>query len=364
MKIKEITNLIEKAAPLALQESYDNAGLIIGDAEKEATGALITLDVSDEVVKEAINLGINLIVAHHPLIFKGLKKINPQDMIGRLVSLCIKNDIAVYAAHTNLDNVYHGVNQMVSERLGLKNTRILSPVKEGLSKLVVFCPVADAEKVRQAIFAAGAGHIGNYDSCSFNVEGQGTFRALEGAQPYVGDLHQLHYEKEVRIEAIFPNYLSGDIIKAMQVAHPYEEVAYDIYTLTNNFARVGAGMIGELEAPENTKQFLARLKQTFGAACVRHSPIVKDKIQQVAVCGGSGSFLIGEAMRTGADIYITGDLKYHEFFDADGKILLADIGHYESEQFTKELLMNLIKKNFSNFAAQISGVNTNPVHYL
>ena len=364
MKIKEITQLIEKFAPLPLQESYDNSGLLIGDPGTQASGALVTLDVTDEVVKEAVDHKFNLIIAHHPLIFKGLKKINSGNMIGRIVAGCIKNDIAVYAAHTNLDNVAGGVNRVITDKLGLKNVNILSGKPGQLRKLVVFVPEDHAQPVREAIFNAGAGHIGNYDSCSFNTPGNGTFRALEGADPFVGNMNELHFEKELRVEFIYPQYREKDILSALFRAHPYEEVAYDVYPLENSFSDVGSGMIGELEQPEETLKFLHRVKRTFGAGCIRHTAIVKDRIKKVAVCGGSGSFLIPNAIKAGADIYISGDIKYHEFFDADGRITIADIGHYESEQFTKELLMNLIKKNFSNFAVQISAVNTNPINYL
>ncbi len=364
MKIKEITQAIERFAPLPLQESYDNAGLIIGDASVEVNSALITLDVTDEVVEEAILNKHHLIIAHHPLIFGGLKKIDTRHLIGRLVTKCIKNDIAVYAAHTNLDNVIDGVNRIIADKLGLQNQEILDPKPEQLNKLVVFIPESHAGEVREAIFNAGAGHIGNYDSCSFNTHGQGTFRALEGADPYVGNKNELHFEDEVRAEFIYPKYREAEIIKAMLGAHPYEEVAYDVYPLANKYSQVGAGMVGELETPEDTTEFIERLKRTFGAGCVRHTAITTQKINKVALCGGSGSFLIRNAIGAGADIYISGDIKYHEFFDADGKIIIADIGHYESEQFTKELLMNLIKKNFSTFAVQISAVNTNPIKYF
>ena len=364
MTIKEITQVIEHFAPLPLQESYDNAGLIIGDPGVEATGALITLDVTDDVVDEAIQNNQNLIIAHHPLIFKGLKKINTRQMIGRLVTKCIKNDIAVYAAHTNLDNVAEGVNRIIGDKLGLRNQKILDPKQEQLRKLVVFVPESHAGEVRKAIFDAGAGHIGNYDSCSFNGQGQGTFRALEGGNPYVGNKNEIHFEDEIRVEFIYPKYLEAKILKTMVESHPYEEVAYDIYPLANKHNQAGAGIVGELVVPEMTTEFLKRLKRTFGAGCVRRTAITSKKISKVALCGGSGSFLIHKAIASGADIYISGDIKYHEFFDADGKIIIADIGHYESEQFTKELLMNLIKKNFSTFAVQISAVNTNPINYF
>ena len=364
MKIAQIVAAIEEFAPLRLQESYDNAGLIIGNADDQAEAALITLDVTDAVVQEAIDRHCNLIIAHHPLIFKGIKRIGNDTFVGRLVSKCIKNDIAVYAAHTNLDNMKDGVNRIIADRIGLRNTRVLAPLPQQLRKLVTFCPTANADEVRAALFAAGAGHIGNYDSCSFSAAGRGSFRAGQKADPYVGAVGELHYEPEERIETIFPVTRQTTVVAALLRAHPYEEAAYDIYTLENSFNGTGAGLTGELETPEETMSFLKRLKKTFGAEGIRHTPIVDEKVKRIAVCGGSGSFLIHQAIRAGAQVFVTGDVKYHDFFEADGRMLIADIGHYESEQFTKELLMNIIKKKYSNFAVQISGANTNPVNYL
>jgi dinuclear metal center YbgI/SA1388 family protein len=364
MKIKDIKKVIEDFAPVSLQESYDNAGLIIGDPEAEAKGAIVTLDVTEQVIDECIKLGFNLILAHHPLIFKGLKKIGPGDVTGRLVTKCIRHNIAVYAAHTNLDNVADGVNRIICDKLGLRNVGILSARKDQLRKLVVFCPEKEAPQVRDAVFKAGAGHIGNYDQCSFNAPGQGSFRALAGADPFVGNINELHFENEIRTEFIYPCFKESAIIAAMKKAHPYEEVAYDIYPLHNTGAGVGSGMTGHLDTPEDAIRFLERVKKTFGSGCIKHTKIIKKQILKVAVCGGSGSFLISEAIKTGADIFLSSDIKYHDFFEADNRIVIADIGHYESEQFTKELLMNLVKKNFSTFAVQISGVNTNPVNYL
>ncbi len=364
MTINELTRIIEEFAPLSLQESYDNAGLIIGQPGQEVTGALITLDVTEAIIEEAIQNKCNLIIAHHPLIFNGIKKLNGKNPVERMVATSIKNDIAIYAAHTNLDNVQRGVNAMLCEKAGIKNCRILSAKPSVLRKLVTFCPKEFAEKVRNAMFSAGAGQIGNYDSCSFNLTGDGTFRALEETNPFVGKINELHVENEVRIELIYPVYLEYKIIAAMHEAHPYEEVAYDIYPLANEMKTTGAGMIGELTNSENTIDFLKRIKKVFAAGFVKHTGIIKEKVKKIAVCGGSGSFLINEAIKAGADVFITGDVKYHEFFDADEKIVIVDIGHYESEQFTKELLMNIIKKNNSTFAVRISTINTNPIHYI
>jgi dinuclear metal center YbgI/SA1388 family protein len=364
MKIREITKALESFAPLFLQESYDNAGLIIGDPETEIDNALISLDVTEELIEEAISMKCGLVISHHPLIFKGLKRLNADHPIGRMVTKCIKHNVAVYAAHTNLDNVQQGVNKIICDMIGLDDVRVLEPKAGLLRKLVTFCPDEHAQKVLSAIFEAGAGHIGNYDSCSFNVSGKGSFRALEGANPFVGSVNAMHFENEQRIETIFPVYLQHKILSALFAAHPYEEVAYDIYPLENTFDKAGAGMIGILPSAEPALDFLLRIKDVFNVHCLSHTRVIKDEVQTVAVCGGSGSFLTGKAIAAGADVFVTGDVKYHEFFDADGKILLADPGHYESEQFTCELIKSILLEKFPNFAALISAVNTNPVFYL
>ena len=364
MLLNTITKELESIAPLQLQESYDNSGLLIGRPDSVITGVIITLDVTEEILKEAISKKYNLIIAHHPLIFKGIKSITGRNSIERIVEEAIKNDIAIYAIHTNLDNVDNGVNDILCQKLGLINTQILS-VKSGLlRKLVTFCPIDHAEKVRESIFNAGAGQIGNYDNCSFNASGEGSFRALEETNPFVGEKGKLHFEKETRIETIYPVYHERAILKALFEAHPYEEVAYDIYPLANNFKQVGAGMIGELESPKDETEFLKDIKKITGTGCVRHSALTGRKIKKVAVCGGSGSFLIPDALKHQADIFITGDVKYHEFFDAEGKMLIADVGHFESEQFSKELIYSILMKKFPTFAVQISEINTNSVNYL
>jgi dinuclear metal center YbgI/SA1388 family protein len=364
MLIKDITNCIESFAPLSLQEEYDNSGLLIGHPKKEINGILICIDLTETVLEEAINLGCDLIIAHHPLIFKGIRKLNGYNSTERIVEQCILKGIAVYAAHTNLDNTSLGVNAKLSEKLGLQNCMILKPSKGILQKIVTFCPTDQAEKVRQALFEAGAGHIGNYDNCSFNTEGSGTFRALENASPYVGLVDELHTENEIRIETIFPAYNQSAIVHALLKSHPYEEVAYDIYRIENEFRGVGSGMIGELSQPENEQNFLYRIKELIGGSTIRHTAFTGKQINKVALCGGSGSFLIKDALLSGADIFITGDIKYHDFFMAEGQILLADIGHYESEQFTKELLFTLLTEKFPNFAVLISKTLTNPIIYL
>jgi len=364
MKIKDITNYLESIAPLSLQESYDNAGLITGNKNTEITGVLVTLDTIPEVIDEAIEMNANLIISHHPIIFKGLKKINGANYIEQTIIKAIKNDIAIYAVHTNLDNISEGVNAILCNKLGLINCKPLLPKKNQLRKLVTFVPQNHIEKVREAIFVAGAGQIGNYDNCSFNAEGIGTFRAGKNTNPFVGEKNKLHKEPEIRFETVFPYYLEKKIINALTEAHPYEEVAYDIYTLNNKYKKTGAGMIGETKTEISEIDFLKKIKKTLKTGTIKHTNRLNKPIKKVALCGGSGSFLLKHAIQQKADIYISADFKYHEFFDADNKILIADAGHFETEQFTKELIFDILTKKFNNFACFLSKVNTNPINYL
>ena len=364
MKIKEITNYLESVAPLHYQESYDNAGLLVGDTNREIDAALITLDCTEEVVEEAIENNYNLIIAHHPIIFSGLKKITGHNYVERTIIKAIKNDIAIYAIHTNLDNIKTGVSAKIAEILGVENCKILSPKKDLLRQLSVYCPVSDTEKVKEALFQAGAGDIGNYDECSFSAKGEGTFRANEGCDPHIGNIGERHTEKEEKIEVIFPKYKENTIISALKQAHPYEQVAYQIYILDNIHENVGAGIVGELAQKVDANRFLEMLKTKMQTDCIRHTNLVKNQIKRVAICGGSGSFLLSNAICEKADIFITADFKYHEFFDGENDIIIADIGHFESEQFTKDLIYDLLSKKFSKFAVRLSKVNTNPINYF
>ena len=364
MKIKEILDVIEAFAAPELQEDYYNAGLITGNAMWECNGALCTLDTTLDVVREAIEKKCNLIIAHHPIVFKGLKKITGKTYVEQVIIEAIKNDIAIYAAHTNLDNVVLGVNGKIAEKLGLKEVRILNPKPGVLRRLITFAPLAQAEEVRAAIFKAGAGHIGKYSECSFNSEGVGTFKAEKGADPYAGKVGQRHEEKETKIEIVYPAYLEFQIVKALIENHPYEEVAYDIFAMENIHYGIGAGIIGELDEDMEETAFLKKLKEVFGTGVIRHSPLLNRPVKKVAVCGGAGSFLLSKAVQQGADFFITGDMKYHEFFDAEGKMVIGDVGHYESEQFTVELLHGLLVEKFPTFAVLKTEVNTNPVKYF
>ncbi len=364
MKLKEIISVFEEAAPFSLQESYDNSGIQFGNPEDEVSKGLICLDITEKVVDEAIENRCDLIISHHPLLFKGIKQLTGQHYTQKALIKAIKHDICLLSVHTNLDSVMHGVNHKLAQKMGLNNIRVLQPRKGLLKKLVVFCPVVHAEKVRNALFKAGAGVIGDYDCCSYNLDGQGTFRAGDNTQPFVGEKGQVHFEEEFRIETILPSYLEKNVIKAMIEAHPYEEVAYDLYPLDNAFEKTGMGMVGDLPEPENENFFLQKLKTALNAHGIRHSPLTGNQVKKVALCGGSGSFLRDSAMAAGADIFVTADLKYHDFFDATDRMLLADVGHYESEQFTSEILYEIVSKKITTFALQISGINTNPVRYF
>lgn len=362
--IKDITNAIEAFAPLNLQEDYDNAGLITGDSNAECTGVLFSLDCTEAVIEEAVQKKCNLIVAHHPIVFKGLKKLTGSNYVERTIISSIKKDVAIYACHTNIDNVIDGVNAKIAAKLGLKNIKILSPKTELLKKLVVFVPVTHADAVRDAILANGGGHIGNYSHCSFNIDGTGTFMGNEGTKPFVGEPNKLHKEAEVRIETVFEVQNQGRIVSAMISAHPYEEVAHDIYPISNKHLKIGSGVIGELEKEMPENDFMTMVKAAFNLKTLKHTPLTNKNIKKVAVCGGSGQFLLKNAIASKADSYITSDFKYHEFFDADGKLLLLDIGHFESEQFTPEIFYEIIREKIPKFAIHLSKTNTNPVNYF
>lgn len=364
MHIKEVIDYLESWAPKAYQESYDNSGLIVGDKNAELTNVLVCLDSTEAVIDEAIEKNCNLVVAHHPIVFSGLKSLTGKNYIERTIIKAIKNDIAIYAIHTNLDSVSDGVNWKIGEKLGLKNLEILSPKQNMLKKIVTFVPVSHVEKVRMALFSAGAGSIGGYDQCSFGVEGEGTFRAGGNADPFVGEQGKLHVESETRIEVIVSNDKLSNVLLALQESHPYEEVAYDIFPLSNQHNQVGSGMIGELENVTTELEFFNFVKIAMQTSSIRYTNLLHKPIKKIAFCGGSGSFLLNQAKAKGADLFITADYKYHQFFDADGEIVIADIGHFESEQFTIELIADYLTKKFTKFAVRLTEVNTNPVNYL
>lgn len=364
MRISAITSYLEQLAPLPLQESYDNAGLLTGRPEWECTGIICCLDATEEVVLEAARKKSNLVVAHHPIIFSGLKKITGNNYVERTVIAAIKNDIAIYAIHTNYDNVMHGVNARIADKLGLINRKILSEKTGQLKKLYTYVPDAHLEAVRNAVFTAGGGQVGHYSECSFSTGGEGTFKGGEGTQPFMGIPGTRQTESERKLEFIFESWKEKAILNALIKAHPYEEVAYEIISLNNPNPSVGSGLTGELEKPVTEQEFLSQLKETFGLEVIRHTALRGLPVKKLSVCGGAGSFLTGAAIGAGSDWFITADVKYHEFFDAGGRLVLADIGHFESEQYTIDLLHEVLSEKFPNFAVQKTGVKTNPVNYF
>lgn len=364
MQIKDITNYIEKLAPLSYAEDFDNVGLLVGNYNTKVTGVLITLDTLEETVNEAIEKKCNLIISFHPIIFSGLKKLNGNSYVERVVLKAIKNDIAIYATHTALDNSNNGVSAKMCDVLGLKNTQVLLPKKGIIKKLTTYIPYKEATHLRTQLFKAGAGNIGNYENCSFNYKGVGSYLGNANSNPTIGERGKLHFEEESCISVIFEARLESTILKTLFESHPYEEIAYEVTTLDNTNQQVGMGMVGEFPVAMNEEDFLNFTKKTFKTDCIRYSELLNKSIKKVAVLGGSGSFAIKNAIRTNADAYISADFKYHDFFQAEKSILLVDVGHYESEQFTKNLLYDYLTKKFSNFAIILSKKSTNPIHYL
>ena len=364
MIVQDVINHLEELAPLAYAEDFDNVGLLIGDKNTKVTGILVTLDTLEAVVDEAIQENCNLIVSFHPIIFKGLKKITGKNYVERVVIKAIKHNIAIYSIHTALDNALQGVNDMICNELGLKNKHILIPQSETIKKLTTYVPKDEAELLRNALFSSGGGSIGNYSNCSFNVEGYATFNGNETSNPTKGKKGTIHTEAETKITITFPKHLETQIIQTLFKSHSYEEVAYEVTTLENKNQNIGIGMVGEFEHSMTELDFLAFLKDKMNTKCVRHSTLLNKSIKKIAVLGGSGSFAIEAAKAAGAEAFITSDLKYHDFFLAENQLVLADIGHYESEQFTKNLLVAYLTKKITNFAIILSKTNTNPVKYF
>jgi dinuclear metal center YbgI/SA1388 family protein len=364
MIIQDVINHLHDLAPLAYAEDFDNVGLLVGDKNQSVTGILVTLDTLEAVIDEAIENNCNLIVSFHPIIFKGLKKLTGNTYVERVVIKAIQHNIAIFSIHTALDNAIEGVNDIICNQLGLKNKKILIPQSGTIKKLQTYVPKANAAELREALFNAGAGNIGNYESCSFNINGEGTYMGNEDSNPVIGKKGELHTENETAISVTFKKHLESHVLKTLFDAHPYEEVAYEIITLENTNQHIGIGMIGELENEMNAKDCLTFIKNKMNTECIKHSRLINKSVKRIAVLGGSGSFAIGAAKAAGADILVTADLKYHDFFSAENDIILADIGHYESEQFTKTFLVDYLSKKITNFAIILSKTNTNPIKYL
>lgn len=364
MKIKDILSVLEEMAPLAYAEDFDNVGLLVGDVEAEATGVLVCHDALESVIDEAIKKKHNLVVCFHPILFSGLKKITGKNYVERAVLKAIKNDIAIYAVHTALDNHQNGVNKIFCDALGLINTKVLVPKQHFIQKLITYTIPENVEKLRNALFEAGAGKIGNYEDCSFNSKGIGTYMGNENSNPEIGERFEFVEAEEIKIEITFEKYLQSKILKALFSNHVYEEVAYEIYELQNTHQNIGLGMVGELPTEMNALDFLQFVKDKMECGGIRHSEFTGKKIKKVAVLGGSGSYAIKNAIQAGADVYLTADLKYHNFYEAEKSILLADIGHFESERYTKNYIVDYLTKKIPNFAVDLSQINTNPVKYL
>jgi dinuclear metal center YbgI/SA1388 family protein len=364
ISVQDILNELQRIAPFEYQESYDNSGLIVGNPSQEVTGVLVALDCVEAVVEEAIAQKANVIVTHHPIIFSGLKRLTGANYVERTVLRAIENKIALIAIHTNLDNDFYGVNHVIASKLGLQHQEILAPKSATLFKIGVYVPETQAEIVRSAMTAAGAGAIGEYSDCSFTITGEGRFKPSHFAKPHIGTANNLEIVPEVRIEVTVPTHALGAVKSAMYQAHPYEEVAFDVLPLANHHDRIGSGMIGELAEPMDAMEFLKLVKVTFNAGVVRFTEPTKKQVQRIAVCGGSGSFLLPAAKKCGADVFITSDFKYHEFFDAEKRLIIADIGHFESEQYTSEWIVSILMKKFTTFAVRLTSVNTNPINYL
>ena len=364
MKIKEILSALEEMAPLAYAEDFDNVGLLVGDQESEATGVLVCHDALENIIDEAIAKKCNLVVCFHPILFSGLKKITGKNYVERVVIKAIKNDVAIYAVHTALDNHQEGVNKIFCDALGLINTKILIPKQNFIRKLVTYTIPENAEEVRNALFDAGAGRIGNYENCSFNSKGIGTYMGNEHSNPQVGERFEFVQGDEIKIEVTFEKHLENKILKALFKSHAYEEIAYEIYELQNKHQNIGLGMIGELKNPMKEKEFLLFAKEKMQADGIRHSNFIGKEVKKIAVLGGAGSFAIKNAIQAGADVFLTADLKYHQFYEAENQLLLADIGHFESERYTKNYIVEYLRKKILNFAVILSEENSNPVKYL
>ncbi|MBI1836665.1 MAG: Nif3-like dinuclear metal center hexameric protein [Flavobacteriia bacterium] len=364
MKIKEITNYLESLAPLTSQANFDNCGLLVGDSQMEITSAISCLDCTEAIVEEAIQKGSNFIISHHPLIFKGLKKINGKNYIERTLVKAIKNEIAIYAIHTNLDHYRFGVNYEIGKRLGLENLQVLDPMESVLCKLIIYVPVSHTEILKARLFEAGAGAIGDYSECSFETQGRGTFKPNENASPFEGKPNIQSLVDEQKVEILVSTHNLSKVIETMKEVHPYEEVAYDIVSIQNKNHFEGSGMFGMLKTPISEIDLLRKIKEDFKCGIIRHTKLLNKPIQKIAFCGGSGSFLLNKAKQVNADIFITGDYKYHDFFDAENQIVIADIGHFESEQFTINLIADKLTKKFPTFVVHLTEVNTNPINYF
>lgn len=364
MRLKQIIPILEEMAPTAYAEDFDNVGLLVGDVNTEITGILVCHDALEAVIDEAVEKKCNLVVCFHPIIFSGMKKITGKNYVERAVIKAIKNDVAIYAVHTGLDNHKLGVNKILCDTLGLTQTKILIPKENFIYKLTTFVPHNESSKVQKALFEAGAGAIGNYYDCSFKSTGIGSFTGNDNSNPVIGAQNVFTEVEETKLEVTFEKHLQGKVLKVLFGSHPYEEVAYEVTKLENRHQNIGLGMIGELPEAMEEREFLLYVKEKVQTGGIRHSAFLDKKIKKVAVLGGSGSFAINAAKAQSADVLVTADLKYHDFFQAENQILLADVGHFESERYVKKYIFEFLTKKIPTFAIILSDKNTNPVNYI
>lgn len=367
MTVHDIHKLIAAWAPNDIAWERDNIGLQVGEMEAGVKGVLVCLDVTDRVIAEAKKRNTNLIISHHPLLFRPPKSITPKDQIGSCVIGLIENGINLYSAHTNLDFTRGGTSFATAEALGLRHVDFLHKSYHVQKKIVTFVPEQSVDKVRDAMAGAGAGAIGNYDHCSFGTIGAGSFRGNDSAKPAAGEKRKLEHVSEARLEMIANQWDVVNVVEAMRSAHPYEEVAYDVYPLENTSSEYGIGIIGTLERPMRLEPFLNLVKKRLHAKAIRRSMNPNNTIRRVAACGGSGAELADVAIAQGADAFITADVKYHDFHHATGKILLVDAGHYETEHLVVNAVVRKLKSDFEKMGNGVpivaTQISTNPIYY-
>jgi dinuclear metal center YbgI/SA1388 family protein len=363
MKCDNIIKIIEDWAPKSIAWEKDNVGLQVGSLRREVKNILLCLDVNEKVIDEASKKNCNLIISHHPLLFRSLKKIDiERDQKSKILEKLIKKDITLYSAHTNLDFTKDGVSFQLADKLGLSNQRFLLNKSSNLNKLIVFVPVDNADKVAEAMHSAGAGIIGEYSHCSFRTIGMGTFKGSNKSKPSMGVKGKLNKVSEVKIEVLVNSFDLHKVISSMKKIHPYEEVAFDVYPMVNENFNYGMGVIGDLKKELTAKEFLTYVSKSLRINNFRFNKGSKFRIKKVAVCGGSGSDLLETAIKSKADAFVTADVKYHTFQDAEDEILLIDAGHYETEIHSLNAIKNRIENSLKDKVKvyKFSGT-TNPI---
>jgi len=368
MRVRDIQQILESWAPKEIAWERDNIGLQAGDPAAVVRGILVALDVTEEVIAEAVRRKANLLVSHHPLLFRPLSAVTMQSARGRCIRALMQSGINLYSAHTNLDFTRGGTSFALAQALGLTDVEFLRMPYEVQRKVVTFVPPAEAERVARAMADAGAGIIGNYDSCSFAGPGTGTFRGNERSRPAIGKRGVLEHASETRLEMMVPRWRLGDVIGAMHRAHPYEEVAYDVYPLENRSREHGMGIIGNARRPVTLRVFLNDLKRRLGVPALRCTGDMRRTVRRVAACGGSGTELMDEAARRGADVFVTADVRYHSFHDVEASMALVDAGHFETElpvvRAVVEHLRAACRARHATVPIHAARTSTNPIVYV